>query len=521
MSQKNPCDVCGSSDNLVTYDNGSIWCHTPNCKSNTTRKRPETPEDNGLILGSFSPLLERRISQRTCEFFNYTWGVHNGIKVQIANYVGGCQQVRTSDKKFYFVGDTSKLTLWGKQKWNNTANTIVITEGQIDAMSIAEAQDCKWPVVSLPNGAGSARKAIQAELDWLLGFKNIILCFDNDEAGKVAVESCVDLFPPGRLKVASLSEKDANECLKKGKFEELNKIVFNAQEYRPDGVIAVKDIDINKLFKPKPRGYSLPYAQWDDASRGLPRGRITTMYAKTGIGKTTIFKEVVIHLCTKYPNLKIGGIFLEESKDNTLEYLLAMQNNVATWKVSETPSLLTMEQKQNAFNNLKNLELYDHFGSTDPNRLLNLIEYWAVGKGVEVIILDHITMVFSGLDSSRDGQTKDIDAFMTRLRSLVERTGIHLLTATQLKRRNRDKDSSGTELISDDDARGSGAIEQISDYLLFLNRNKRGDRPNEIELELYKNRYTGIEGTMDTLEFNKETGRELVKNVATTEEELF
>jgi len=516
MVTKAPCDTCGSKDNLTTHDDGGVWCYTPECPSNNDRYRLQKHiernyKQTDLVSGTFSAIPVRRISQRTCEFFNYQVGVDKGETVQIANYGSTCQQIRTKDKKFYFKGDTSKLTLWGKEKWNNTSNAIIITEGQIDALSIAESQDCKWPVVSLPNGAASARKSLQAELDWLLGFKSIILCFDNDDAGKVAIQSCVDLFPPGKLKIASLSEKDANECLCKGKIEELTKIVWNAQEYRPDGLISLKDVKVESLFKKKKSGYRICYPLLNDAMRGLPPGRITTFYGLTGRGKTTTFKEILLGLTEDYPNLKVAGIFLEEDKDVTNEYLIAMRHNIAAWKVKEDSSLLSLEDKQKAHKMLSNLYLYDHFGSIDPKRLINILEYMTTSLGIEIVILDHLSMIFSGIESHQQNERSTIDNFMTMLRSMVERTGLHVITATQLKRRNRDKDSEGDEIITEEDARGSGSIEHISDYIIFLNRNKRGDTPNRIKLELYKNRYTGHEGMMDELDFDRETGRLLPK----------
>lgn len=508
--EKNPCDVCGSKDNLITHDNGSIYCYTPSCASNKERISGTTELPKDLVIGTFSAIPARRLSQRTCEFFNYQVGVDNGQSVQIANY-NGAQKIRTKDKTFYWKGSNKNVTLFGKEKWSNKSKSLIITEGEIDALSIGEAQDCKWPVVSLPNGAQSARKILQSELDWLLGFQSVILCFDNDDAGKAAIKSCSDLFPPGKLKIITLSEKDASDCLTKGKFEELNKIVFNAQEFRPDGIVALRDVKLETLFQKKKRGYDICFPQLNEAMRGLPPGRITTFYGLTGRGKTTTFKEIMIGLAKKYPKLKLGGILLEEGKDITHEYLLAMQNNIATWKIKENPNLISMQELEKSQKILDNVFLYDHFGSIDPNRLLSVLEYWSTSLGIEVVILDHLSMIFSGLQSSKEGERKDIDSFCTLLRSLVERTGLHIITATQLKRRQRDKDGEGDEIITEDDARGSGVIECISDYIIFLNRNKRGDHPNRIKTELFKNRYTGHEGFMDELDFDRDTGRLLPK----------
>jgi hypothetical protein len=45
---------------------------------------------------------------------------------------------------------------------------IVVTEGEIDCLSVAELQKCKWPVVSIPTGAPSAKKALAANLEYQL-----------------------------------------------------------------------------------------------------------------------------------------------------------------------------------------------------------------------------------------------------------------------------------------------------------------------------------------------------------------
>jgi twinkle protein len=517
---KGPCDICGSSDNLATYDNGSIWCFTPDCKSNKERSGGFLHKDPGvhdypitnsdLLVGQHSAIPVRRLSQRTCEFFNYMVGVDNGESVQIANYDGG-QKIRTKDKKFYWKGSTAKVTLFGKHKWSGHGNSIIITEGEIDALSIAEAQDCKWPVVSLPNGAASARKTLQAELDWLLGYKSIIICFDSDDAGKSAVESVVDLFPAGRLKIASLSEKDANDCLAKGKFEELAKLVFNAAEYRPDGIIWGDEIDVDELFRKQPRGLSLPYPALDDSIRGLKDGRIYTIYAGTGNGKSTSMREIALHVRKEHPEIKIANIFLEESLGFTALSYMAMEHNIPAYKIEENPNLLTKEQKESGKKVISDMGFYKHFGSLDSKHLFNLLDYVVIGKGVKLIMLDHISLLVSGMRSeSGEGERRDIDMLVTNLRSFCERTKAIIVCATQLKRKEKSYSKGGE--ITEADARGSGAIEHISDVVFSLNVNNE-ESPFDAQIKIIKNRITGWKGNADLIAYNPETGRYLPKKV--------
>ena len=113
-------------------------------------------------------------------------GVHNGQTVQLATYRNDkgqpvAQKVRTVDKKFSIVGDAKAMTLFGSHLWSN-GKKIVVCEGEIDAMSVSQVQNHKWPTVSLPNGAAAAKKAIIKNYDYLTKFEEIILMFD-DERG--------------------------------------------------------------------------------------------------------------------------------------------------------------------------------------------------------------------------------------------------------------------------------------------------------------------------------------------------
>lgn len=528
-TKRESCDVCGSSDALITHTNGSVWCYGmlngAVCSSNQTRRKIDSSltgtiinksESNQLIPGEFSSIPARKLSRSTCEFFNYQVGVYNGQSVQIANY-NGAQKIRTKEKDFYWTGDKANVTLFGKEKWNK-GKTIIITEGEIDALSIAEAQACKWPVVSLPNGAQSAKKTLQSNLDWLLGFEFIILCFDNDEAGKNAVQSCVDLFPPGRLKICSLSEKDANECLIKGKYEELTTIVFNAQEYRPDGIIAGSEINIDELYKEEPKGLLTPYPVLNEIIRGLKESRIYMFYAGTGNGKSTVLKEIAYHIRCTSPFTKIGNIFLEESQKFTALSYLAMDSNVPTYKLLENINEIPKSKREESFEKILApksedfMYFYRHFGSLDSKRLFSMLEYLVVGKGVKVIILDHISILVSGLESSGEGERRDIDILVTRLRSFAERTGAIILVATQLKRKQGSY-SEGAN-ITESDSRGSGAIEHLSDVIISLNRNKKSKNPNDLQINVLKNRLTGITGDADLTEYNQATGRLLPKKLS-------
>jgi len=60
--------------------------------------------------------------------------------------------------------------------------------------------------------------------------------------------------------------------------------------------------------------------------------------------------------------------------------------------------------------------------------------------------------------------------------------------------------------VSITDLRGSGALRQLSDTIIALERNQQGDNPNLVQLRLLKCRFTGDTGVAGHMAYNKETG---------------
>src|SRR5690606_5630789 len=190
----------------------------------------------------------------TCRKFGYFVGEFNGKTVQVAPYYNKegqlvAQKVRFPNKDFITTGDFKKVSLFGSQLWGSGGKKLVITEGEIDAMTVSQLQGHKWPVVSVPNGAQGAANSIKDNLEWVMSFEEVILMFDMDDPGRKAAVKVAELLPPGKAKIASLPLKDANECLVQGKGEEVIRAIWNAREYRPDGIVDIDEL-IEEIEKP-------------------------------------------------------------------------------------------------------------------------------------------------------------------------------------------------------------------------------------------------------------------------------
>jgi twinkle protein len=149
-----------------------------------------------------------------------------------------------------------------------------------------------------------------------------------------------------------------------------------------------------------------------------------------------------------------------------------------------------------------NLYLFDGFGSFDPDVIYNRIEYLAQGLDVKVVILDHLSILLSGLDGD---ERRMLDVTMTRLRSLVERTGIAMFLVSHLRRTTNDKNHEEGARVTLGQLRGSASISQLSDAVIALERDQQAD--SNTTIRVLKNRYSGEVGPCCELTYDLDTCR--------------
>ena len=503
-----PCPRCGSKDNLAVYDDGHAWCFTPECGYRRGKDNIEEEETNmKLIKGKTEALKKRGITKDTVDKWSYQVGEFKGKKVQIANYKKNgktvAQKLRFPNKDFLFLGDTKEAGLYGKHLWDK-GKMITICEGEIDAMSVSQAQGNKWPVVSIPNGSAGARRAIQNDLEYLENFESVILMFDQDEAGQTAIDECVQLFSPGKVKVATLPLKDPNEMIQADRGSEIISAIWNAKSYRPDGII--DGADTWELVSTSQKAESVPYpfTGLNNLTQGIRKGEIVTITAGSGIGKSQLCREIAYSLILQ--NQKVGYLALEENTKRTALGFIGLYLNkpIHLQNVEYTP-----EELKEGFDTVLgtgNLFLYDHWGSMEINHLFNKIRYLVKGVGCTHIILDHITIILSGLEGG--DERRMLDFVMTKLRSLVEEVQCSLILVSHLRRPQGDRGHEEGVRTSLNQLRGSHGIAQLSDIVIGCERNQQDEENSDLTtVRVLKNRWTGETGVANTLHYSKETGR--------------
>lgn len=507
LVSKGPCSACGSSDACATYDDSHTHCYS--CGKTTfgveAPQREEKKMSGAFLRGEAQDLISRKISQKICEKFGYWVGKDkSGKTVQIANYRDDAgalvaQKIRTADKGFSIVGDGKAMPLFGQHVWKGSGRRIVVTEGEIDALSVAEATGGTWDVVSLPNGAQSAAKAIKQALPFLLGYESVVLAFDMDKPGKEAAQECAPLFPPGKCAIASLPTKDASDMLQAGRGPELSRLLWAAKVWRPDGIINGADI-WDRLSETPKSGIPYPWEALNAKTFGQHARQLVTWTAGSGVGKSTIVSRVAYELLRR--GVRVGYVALEESVGRAghrfLSHHLGKLTHFGTVGEDE------LEAAFGATLAPGNVLLFDHFGSSDPEHLLNKLRYLITAERCEAIVLDHISIAISGLGADGD-ERRIIDNMMTSLRALVEETGVIMHVISHLRRTPQGTAAEDGGKVSLSHLRGSHSIAQLSDVVIALERDLQ-DATSDIGLRILKNRHTGMTGEAGKLRYDQETG---------------
>ena len=307
------------------------------------------------------------------------------------------------------------------------------------------------------------------------------------------------MLPPGKVFIARLEAyKDLSDAWQANDRKAIDDAFWAKQSYRPDGIVEGKSL-LELVTTPQtPSDHDYPFPGLNVKLHGIRYGELTTITAGSGIGKSSFCRDIATQLLQK--GERVGYLALEESNRRTALGLMSAAVGRSLHLGEHTHEELSAAFDKTLAN--WSLYLFDGFGSYDPDVIYNRIEYLASGLDCKIIFLDHLSILLSGLDGD---ERRMIDTTMTKLRSLVERTGISLFLVSHLRRSIGDKNHEEGARVTLGQLRGSAAIAQLSDSVIGLERDQQSDQAGGITtVRVLKNRYSGETGVACTLAYNLE-----------------
>lgn len=539
-----PCPACGSSDALAEYDDGHThcfsckvtkWADGPGRPAESTSERVPSQDAITEAIGSGKPqaIPSRKLTLESCRKWDYlvreTRGKHRQHLAVYRNAKGHPVGVKVRDtgtvqapgKSFVWIGD-GLATLYGRNLWGSGGKKLVITEGEVDAITVSQAQSHQWPVVSIPGGVDSAVKAITANLEWVNSFEQVLIGFDMDQQGRDACNEVANLLPPGKAFIVKWTEKDPNAMLLAGDGERITKCLWEAEAFRPDGIRDARSLTAECLA---PNVLGLPWP-WKPMTRWTYGRRHEETYvfgAGTGLGKTDALAEIIaadLQGKTKYGvdyPPQSWACFVYEGGPANFKNAVAgkLVGKQFTIPEDDEDCNYTHEDKVQAHTLMDGplwqaggrFFINDHRGAPDWDVVRDRCRFLHHAEGIEHFLIDPI----SALVIDEDDERKLLDAIAIQATQMaVELQSCVYLTSHLTRPKDGPPHEEGGR-VKLGQLRGANGIGMFTSYVFGLERNQQADTEDErltTTFRVVKDRRTGRStGKTEPFRYDPETGR--------------
>jgi len=300
--------------------------------------------------------------------------------------------------------------------------------------------------------------------------------------------------------------------LKSNRHKDFVEAWWSAKVYTPSGVINVTEQRDKFHNREKKKSIPYPYEGLNKKLYGLRQGELVTLTGGTGLGKSSVTRELE-HWLVKQTQDNVGIIALEEDWRRTIDGILSIEANARLY-IDQEREKFSKEELDKMFDilydgeNKNRVWVHSHFGTNDIDDIFTKLRFMIIGCDCKWVVVDHLHMLVSAVHEG--DERRAIDTIMTRLRSLVEETGAGIILVSHLRRVDGNKGHENGIEVSLSHLRGSNSIGQLSDCVIALERNQQSDDPDEARttrLRVLKSRYTGDVGMAARVIYDSETGR--------------
>jgi archaellum biogenesis ATPase FlaH len=509
----------------------------------------------------YRDLPERGIRKETMERFGVKVGLSESdgktiVAVYFPSYnqkgrvTGYKKQDLTKDKseKFHWstVGSVSiQNKLFGQdvaESIQRKRNSLTLTEGEWDTMSCFQAQcdqvkGTKFAgmepfVCSIPMGTANAVEAVLHNQEFTLGFSDLNIFFDDDYCtpaektknimkGHEAREAVANALVGSGISLFTTTTtgdfKDASDMLQADQGIDLAKLVqFGKRQFSAEKIASAGSISFDEVIAKPPEGvYIKSFPMLMEKIHGFRGSELTLLTSGSGVGKSTLTSIFAADFIEA--SKKVGLIFLEETKVQTLQRMIAHKLKVNYNKFKENPlSVATHEEIKAAYDSIVDNDMavfLDHFGNLPVSELMSKVKHMHLVCKCDFIIIDHLTLCASGGGGESD-ERRVLDQVMTELAAFCSSNKVGIIAISHINRggfadNKPPKDAEEKPYwvkVDKSHMRGSAALEQLSWTILGVENQIMPDRSRgNVRITVLKNRTFGSLGVADEFKLNQDT----------------
>lgn len=374
-----------------------------------------------------------------------------------------CKTRGITEKSFFLTESGCKPILFGWQAVIPNQRSIVITEGELDAMSIRQLG---VSALSVPFGGGTGQKQawIEHEFDRLTQFDCIFLALDMDEVGRAAAGEISERLGVERCRIVELPQKDPNACLMAGMTsDDLLKILAKAKTRDPSELKTVDDFRSDIIASLDPNlhepGFKTP---WHDKNGDVlfRPGEVTVIAGASSHGKSEAVGHMAVDAISQGEKICVAS--LEAKPKNWIRNVL--YQTAGTTKPTNEYAHACLDWLANS------LMVFDCVNTAKVDRLLEVFSYARRRYGITFFIIDNMTTLNVGIDDY-EGQR----VLLSRLTDFAKSHEVHVFLVVHIGKGNG-KSGGEDHPPGKNDIRGSTAITDLADTVITWWRNRKKEQ---------------------------------------------
>lgn len=376
--------------------------------------------------------------------------------------VAFCKFRKISAKEMWASKD-SKPILFGWQAINDSDRSVVLTEGEIDALTVRQYG---FNALSIPFGGGNGAKQawIEHEFDRLEQFDTVYLALDMDEVGKVAAHEIAERIGPLRCRFVELPHKDPNACLMAGMSKkEFAEVIRKAKSKDPSELKTVDDFreEILSLIEDGEveKGFKTPWHDKNDELR-FRRGEVTVIAGASSHGKSEGVGHMTVHAI--HQGEKVCVASLEAKPRNWIRNVLFQTAGTVIPTRQYADACLSWLGQS--------LMVFDCINTAKVDRMLEVFTYARRRYGVTLFVIDNMTTLNVGIDDY-EAQRQ----LMSKLTDFAKSHDVHVFLVVHIGKGNS-KHSGEERPPEKNDIRGSTSISDLADTVVTWWRNRAKER---------------------------------------------
>lgn len=372
------------------------------------------------------------------------------------------------DKNKEWCEANCKPILFGMKQCSENRERLIITEGQLDSLSVAEAGIEN--AVSVPNGA-KGFTWIPYCYDWIMGFHEIVV-FGDCENGHITLLD--DISKRFNKQIRHVREedylgcKDANEILQKHGPAAVRHAVENSVLIPVKRVIPLADVEAVNIYElPK---LKTGIAELDNTLYGgLPFGMVCVIAGKRGDGKSTFASQILANaIDQEYTVFAYSGELPNYLFKNWIDFQIAGRNHI----IENQTDIGTV----NRFITNKNQELVDSWyrerafiydgriiDTDEKEDLLGSLEQAILQYGIKVVLIDNLMTAMYIDEKQGSDKYEQQGAFVRELTKLAIKYDCLILLVAHKRKNSFTKDAN-------DEVGGSGDITNLAGITMSYDR---------------------------------------------------